>query len=112
MRVPLVQNSQSARVRISKITPKAGGAVVSVLPTAPNPDDTNFIPTLLWAIDEARKGKLAGYAMAFTVIVPDGAKTCIECAKAWEDKDSHHVLGLIERMKINYIQRTWPEESE
>lgn len=105
--------TEAARVRISKITPKNGGAIVSILPTRPDPDDTNFASTLVWVLEQARLGRVVGYAGIFSVEyeTADGVtmRRCIEMAKAWDDGDEHHVLGLIRRMELGYIKRTWPE---
>lgn len=106
--------TESARVRISKITPKNGGAIVSILPTRPDPDDSNFVSTLIWAIEQARLGKVIGYAMVFGVEyeAKDGEprRRFIEAAKAWDEVDDHYVLGLIRRLEMNYSARTWPED--
>jgi hypothetical protein len=101
----------AARVRISKVTYKTGGASISVLNTPPEPDDTNFISTLIWLIAEARAGKVAGYAIVATIETEDGNRQkCIEASKAWADGEEHHVLGLIRRMETTYTERTWPDE--
>ena len=102
--------TEEARVRISKITPKAGGAVVSILPTRPDPDDSNFIPTLVWALEQARRGKVVAYAAVFSVENADGSHRCFEMAKACDDGDRHHMLGLIRRLEHGYIKRTWGDE--
>lgn len=103
--------AEVARVRISRIKPKNGGAMVEILPTRPAPDDSNFIPTMVWVLEQARKGRIVGYAAVFTVEDEDGTRRCMEAAKAWEDADRHHVLGLIRRMEQNYIARTWELEN-
>lgn len=102
----------TARVRISRVRPRIGGAQITMLPVREAPDDTNFVPTLVWALDQARQGKLLGYAGIFTVELPDGTRRNIEFAKAWENIDNHYVLGLIRRTEIGFIARTWPEDFE
>lgn len=103
--------TETARVRISKITPKNGGAVISILPTRPDPDDSNFVSTLVWVLEQARLGRVVGYAGVFTIETEDGqVRRCIEMAKAWDDGDEHHVLGLIRRLEANYVKRTWGGE--
>lgn len=107
--------TDTARVRISRVTMKAGGASLSMIPTRPAPDDTNFVPTLVWVLEQARLGKVVGYAMVVSVEheAEDGpSRRCIEAAMAWDETDRHHVLGLIRRMEINYMKRTWPDEDE
>lgn len=99
----------SARIRINRIRLKAGGAEISVFPTRPDPDDTNFVSTLVWVLEQARLGNILGYAMVFSVDGENGMK-CIEAAKAWESEHEHHVLGLIRRLEQNYVARTWPED--
>lgn len=105
----------AARVRISKVTPKHGGAIVSILPTRSDPDDTNFVSTLIWAIEQARLGKVVGYAMVFGVEYQaadgDVRQRFIETAKAWDEVDEHYVLGLCRRLEANYVKRTWPDDA-
>jgi hypothetical protein len=109
----MTDESGIARVRISRWRPKMGGAEISVLPTRPAPDDTNFVPTLIWALDQARRGNLVGYAMVFSVHDAESETVrCMEAAKAWDDMDRHHVLGLIRRMEAGYMKRSWPEDDE
>jgi hypothetical protein len=102
----------SPHCRIARWRPKHGGASIEVLPTRPAPDDTNFVPTLVWLLEQARKGEMVGYAILYTVETEDGNRRCIEGAKAWQDGDKHHVLGLIRRMEAGYVSRTWPDESQ
>lgn len=102
--------SEQARVRISRVRLKAPHADISILPTRPDPDDSNFVSTLVWTLEQARLGRIVGYAMVFTVEIDGGARRCIESAKAWDPTDAHHVLGLIRRMEGGYIARTWPED--
>jgi hypothetical protein len=103
--------SDAARVRISKVTSKAGGASITILAPPPEPDDTDFIPTLLWLIQEARAGKLVGYALVASIVSENGnSQRCIEAAKAWSDGEEHHALGLMTRMQQSYMKRTWPDD--
>lgn len=103
--------TESARVRISKVTPKNGGAIVSILPTRPDPDDSNFVSTLVWALEQARMGKLIGYSMVFGVEdATDGGRRFIEAVKAFDGEDEHYVLGLLRRAEHNYVKRTWPDD--
>ncbi len=103
--------TDAARVRISKVTSKVGGASISILAAPPEPDDTNFIPTLLWLIQQARAGKVMGYAILATIATEVGNRQkCIEASKAWSDGEEHHVLGLMTRMQQSYSKRTWPDD--
>lgn len=106
----MANDLEAARVRISKVTLKRGGAVISVLPTATAPDDTNFVDTLVWILKQARRGRVVGYAAVFSVETDDGRRRCMEAAKAWDSGDEHHVLGLMQRMMDNYIRRTWGDD--
>ena len=99
----------SARVRISKITPKNGGAIVSILPTRPAPDETVLVDTLVHLLDQARRGRVVGYAFTFTVEREDDWKT-VEGAFCHPDHDSHYILGAMRRMEKHFIARTWPED--
>lgn len=71
-------------------------------------DDSQFIETLVWVLAQARAGKVKGYAMVYVVDGDDGART-IEAAKAFDGIDRLHVLGGIERMKLNFIEREWKD---
>lgn len=103
--------TETARVRISKVTSKAGGSSISILTPPPEPDDSNFIPTLLWLVQQARAGKVVGYAIVASIESENGNRQkCIEAAKAWSDGEEHHVLGLIRRMEHGYTKRTWPDD--
>lgn len=101
--------TETARVRISRVRLKSGPDI-TILPTRSDPDDTNFVPTLVWVLEQARKGKVVGYAAVFTIETEDGHRRCMEASKAWDRGEEHHVLGLIERMKVNYITRTWEDD--
>lgn len=98
--------NEPARIRIGRVTLK-GGTTLSILPTRPAPDDSNFVPTLVWILEQARLGRVAGYAGVFSIDDEDGTRRCIEFAKVWGNTDRHHVLGLIRRMEVNYMARTW-----
>jgi hypothetical protein len=90
------------------------GPKIVELPAAPA-DDTKFIKTLVWALDEARKGRIRGYAFVFNV-ENDERRRLIECAWVPEDDDGSktdeatELLGAIRRMELSYIKRAWPEE--
>lgn len=106
--------SEAARVRISKVTDRRTGATISILNTPPPDDeDRTFVNTLVWLLGEARRGNVVGYAIVCTIETQNGTETrqkCIEAAKAWSDGEEHHVLGLMRRMELSYINRTWPDE--
>ena len=72
-------------------------------------DDSQFIKTLVWALEQAREGKVLGYAMVYIVNEEDQIRT-IEAAKAFEEVDKHHVLGAIRRMEASYMKREWPDD--
>lgn len=79
----------------------------------PNPkiaDDTRFIQTLVWVLEQARAGKIKGYAMIFDVDQAPGPKRSIEAADVVDHELSHHLLGMIRRMEGNFIERQWPKE--
>lgn len=67
-------------------------------------DDTQLVETLVWLLDRARSGKCTGYAIVCEI---DGAS--IECASPFSELDRLHVLGMIEKMKMSYCRREWPE---
>jgi hypothetical protein len=73
------------------------------------PDDTQFIETLVWVLDQARQGKVKGYAMVYLLEDELGIKTT-EAACPFEDVDRLTVLGAIERMKQTFVKRSWPED--
>lgn len=73
------------------------------------PDDSQFIETLVWVLGEARAGRVTGYCAVVTVD-QEGVERTIEFAKESEDISKMTVLGMIERMKTNYIRRAWPED--
>lgn len=68
-------------------------------------DDTRIIETLVWLLDKARSGKVTGYAIICQV---DGMS--IEAACPFSELDRLHVLGMIEKMKMNYYCREWPTD--
>lgn len=78
-------------------------------------DDTKFIKTLVWALNEARRGNIRGYAFVFNV-ENDGRRRLIEGAWVPEDDrgaktdEATELLGAIRRMELTYIKRAWPEE--
>lgn len=72
-------------------------------------DESQFIETLVWVLDNARSGRVKGYTAVFVVEV-DGAERTIEFAKSSEEIDKMFMLGAIERMKYNYMLREWPED--
>lgn len=67
-------------------------------------DDTRFIETLVWALDQARRGKIKGYACCFMVDVDDYKRT-IELADVAEHHDHLHLLGAVREMEHGFIQR-------
>lgn len=74
------------------------------------PDDSLFIETLVNVLDQARQGKVIGYAMVYIVESETGTRT-IEAAKSLREmEDRLIVLGGIERMKANFMAREWPDE--
>lgn len=73
------------------------------------PDDSQFIETLVWVLDNARNGKIRGYALIY-VVDKDGCQRTIEAAKQFEDLDKMTVLGAIRRLEHNYVRREWPED--
>lgn len=71
-------------------------------------DETGFVETLVWLLDRARNGEIAGYAMVF--VTNDGGRIrAVECAHIKDGTDPHAMLGYIERMKMNFSERQWPE---
>jgi hypothetical protein len=102
---------ETARVRISKVTPKNGGASITILTTPEEPDDDTFIYTLVRMLDMARRGEVIGYAMVFLIEEGDRWRMC-EAACASAEEDPHMTLGAIRRMERNFIRRTWPDEED
>jgi hypothetical protein len=74
------------------------------------PDDTQFIETLVFVLDQARRGKIKGYSMVYIVDDPVVGHRTIEAAKAFEEYDNLMVLGAMRKMERNYMCRTWPED--
>ena len=79
-------------------------------PRAKVGDDDKFIYTLLWLIEEARKGKVIAYAMSYIVELPNGNRRFVEGSKAADDNDAHTLLGIMRRAEVGYINRNWPED--
>ncbi len=69
------------------------------------PDDSGFIETLVWVLNEARKGNIRGYAMAFIVKQEESIRT-IEAAKTLDDNEHRlQLLGTMRCMELNFMQR-------
>lgn len=91
--------------RISKVRFK-DGRELRILPTEVK--DTEFIRTLVWCLDGARKGDVRSYAVVMRVEREDGAMSTIEAADVLADEDGgdlNMILGGIERMKMNLMWR-------
>jgi hypothetical protein len=69
------------------------------------PDDTKFIETLVWVLDQARQGKIRGYAMAFVVDQEERIRT-IESACSLPDNESRlQLLGTMRCTEVNFMKR-------
>lgn len=68
------------------------------------PDDSQFIETLVWVLDQARQGKIKGYAMTF-IVEQEKATRTIEAASALEDAEYRlQLLGTIRCMEMNFMK--------
>ncbi len=72
--------------------------------------DSEFIRTLVWALDLARQGKVYGYAGVFYVEEDDGSEAVVEIADVMDKCDRLKMLGAIRRMEHNFIKREYGEE--
>jgi hypothetical protein len=70
-------------------------------------DESRFIETLVWLLAQARSGKVTGFAMVY--VVDDNAVDArvIEGADVTGECNRLLMLGGIERMKLNFIEREW-----
>ena len=75
--------------------------------------DTTFIETLVWALSQARAGRVTGYAAVFMVECEDGVERSNEVASIleWEGAQATalQLLGCIRLMERGFIDRNWPE---
>lgn len=76
------------------------------LPRSKVDPESEFVRTLVWVLDMARRGKVRGFAMVYVVESDDGLRTT-EAADAFEQNDRLHVLGAMRRMEHNFMKREW-----
>ena len=71
-------------------------------------DETRFVETLVFLLDLARQGKIAGYCMVYLVEdIETGGMRAVEGCDVADERDSHAMLGYIERMKASFMDRQW-----
>ena len=90
--------------RISRVRFKAGGNL-TLLPTRPAPDDSQLVPTLVWALEHARLGEVVGFAAVFAVDRPDGSRVYSEAATVSDSHVHLSLLGSMRRMEANFLAR-------
>lgn len=74
------------------------------------PDDSRFIATLVFLLEEARRGKIRGYACAF--IAGDGGNCqLVEGADVLDEHDANALLGAMRRMELAFIRRQFPDDA-
>lgn len=73
--------------------------------------DTQFIETLVWVLEQARKGEVLGYAMTFIVKDKENGIRTIEAAKQQNDGDKLQLLGAMRLMETSYIAREYSESN-
>ena len=74
-------------------------------------DETRFVETLVYLLDLARQGKILGSAMVYIVEdLENNRMRSVEGCDIQDERDSHSMLGYIERMKMNFIARAWGNE--
>lgn len=73
------------------------------------PDDSRFVETLVFLLEQARNGEVHGYAAVF--IVGDD-KNCkiVEGSDIAQEHDANAMLGSIRRMELAFIKRNFPED--
>lgn len=73
------------------------------------PDDSRLIATLVFLLDEARRGKIRGYACVF--IAGDSANgQLVEGADVLDESDAHALLGAMRRMEQAFLRRQFPDD--
>lgn len=91
--------------RISRVRYK-DGRDLRILPTVIQ--DSRFIRTMVYVLDQARRGDVRSFAVIFRMEQPDGTMKWIEAADVHPDADGVDytmLMGGIERMKISLDKR-------
>lgn len=102
---------ETARVRISKVRFKAGGADLTLLPTPDNSDNQHLIESLVWMLAQARRGDVLGYTLVYIVDDKElGYERTIGGVGTFRAEDRSRVLGMLERHKIAFYNMNFLED--
>lgn len=77
------------------------------------PDDSRLIATLVFLLDEARRGKIRGYAAVFITGDSGGdSGNCqlVEGADILNESDANALLGAMRRMELAFLRRQFPDD--